>query len=180
VPAENRNDRVALRLGLDPTDPDREAKEAALEVLGLDRECLLAADGVLPTAFANAAVLWHLASADFRTEATDFRHPRFESRALTRIADALEETLANHPTTLEDDSATLPSIPGEGWRRPLVAYRVAYKRVLHEAHDAIRARAAGLRDGTVTPGEDVPVDPNARYGLLTVPIRVGGAATSAG
>ncbi len=174
VPPDNVNDRVSLRLELDATDPNRDEKRDALELLGLTDKCRVGADGVLPTAFLNAALLWGLAGDEFRAEETDWRQPGFESRTLDRLAAVLEERLARFPTTLDEDGALSSSAPAEEWSRALVSYRIAYKRVLHGAADAIRTRAAGIRDGTIESCLHVPVDPEASYGLVDVTVRVGG------
>jgi hypothetical protein len=156
VPPANPNDRVRIRLALDPADPDHGAKRAALDESGLRDECLLGADGEVPTSFLDAATLCGLDSAAFHDDDWDWEDPRHERRTLDALAAALRDRLAALPTSVAEDLALLDDPARQGFDRAMVAYRLAFKEVLVSAAESIERRSEDLRVGAREPNEVVP------------------------
>jgi hypothetical protein len=175
VPEDNPNDRVRLQLRLDPADRDHADKQAAVEVLGLDTECYVAEDGVIPTSFLNAVVLWSLDHETFATGGKDFQSPEFDAPAYLHLARTLEGRLSEFATTLAADEQQLEHVGFAGWRRHLILYRIAYKRLLRDAAAAMRRHANRRVVGVATRAQRLADEDTARYALFDVPVPVGDA-----
>ena len=169
VPLDNPNDLVHLHLRLPDADPDRAEKEAAIEVLGLQTDALVGADGVIPSAFLHAAILWGLDTRAFHAPQPDVHRPEHAVAALDRIADALEKALAAHATSIEEDDA-LRTDGLAGWQPSIVAYRRNVKSVLRHAAHAVRSRIDEIRAGGWDPTDAVAPDHEGRYGLQDVSV----------
>ncbi|MDJ0976065.1 MAG: SET domain-containing protein-lysine N-methyltransferase [Planctomycetota bacterium] len=177
VPEPNPNDRVTLELVLDSSDPCHAEKTAALDVLGLSSSCRVGPDGVLPPAFRNAAVLWSLDASAFRADRLDFSDPRYEAAALERVAGAIDAHIDALPTTLADDEEALAGseLAYDLW--PIVAYRVAFKRVLEGARVGLRQHVGRLRAGHAVPNDPQPGEAEGTHALVTVKVPVGGVTS---
>ncbi len=174
VPEANVNDRVHLQLELDRADPDHADKQAALEVLGLDTNCYVGADGIIPTSFLNAVVLWSLDHETFAAGNQDFQSPTFDAPAYLHLARTLETRLAAFETTFVADREQLQQVDFGGWRRHLILYRLAYKQLLRDAAAAMRRHANRRVAGAAARTERGTDEERARYALFDVPVAVGG------
>ena len=167
VPRHNPYDRIGVRLALSGDDPDRDEKQAALEPLGLRSGGLIGPDGVVPSALLHAAILWGLDWETFHAPQPDLRRPDRAAAALLRIAQALTDSLASFPTTIEEDERVLNE-PSDGWMRSLVSYRRNAKVLLREAARAIREHSAAVERDGWDPGDVVPPDDAGRYAMVDV------------
>ena len=174
VPEGNANDRVHLQLELDTEDPDHAEKLAAIDVLGLDTECHVGADGLIPTSFLNALVLWSLDHETFAAGGKDFRSPAFDAPACLHLARALETVLSAYPTSISADEQALRQASFGDWRRALIQYRIGYKRLLRDAAAALRQHANRRVVGIAERTERRADEDRARYALLDVSVPVGG------
>ncbi len=143
--------------------------QEVLEESGLRDECVVGADGVLPTSFLDGAILCGLDHEAFHDDGWSWEDPVHEPRTLDALAAGVRTQADALPTSLAEDGALLAGSTLQDFDRAIVAYRHAFKALLASAADGMERQAAELRAGTREPQAVVPdADESGVYEMVSV------------